>query len=280
MKRKRTPSAETPAAQLRRLLATVDQERDRTLADPDASAVHDLRVSIRRLEQALERFGPHLKGAHRLARTVRRWFKAAGRVRDRDITLDLMESCGLTSPRLRTAVDEDRARRTEKLLQRLRKRTPLAPSWKRPFQRRALLANLPELAAAYFAAGEQAAAVRHDARDLHRFRLRSKELRYTLELAAPAHPLDRFLRQMQRTLGEMADAEAAQRVLLQAGANPRSLSPFRRISRERQQQFRAEWKAALPGPESAAEWIAQLPTSSTSPKRSTKRAPRRAPSPT
>jgi len=60
--------------------------------DPDAEAVHDLRVTIRRLNQAIRIFvpGEQRRDARKIRRMLRKVMDAAGEVRDRDIALQLL----------------------------------------------------------------------------------------------------------------------------------------------------------------------------------------------
>jgi CHAD domain-containing protein len=80
-------------ARLERVLA----ELERAVATPDADAVHDLRVSIRRYLQGARVFGALLPGkARRKVRDqLREVLDAAGGVRDCDIMLELLTAEGL-----------------------------------------------------------------------------------------------------------------------------------------------------------------------------------------
>jgi CHAD domain-containing protein len=78
-------------------------------------------------------------------------------------------------------------------------------------------AQLPALAGDYFRAGRQLAAPSPSPEDLHAFRLRTKRLRYTLELFRPCYGsaleqrLDE-LRTVQTMLGDINDCVAALQV--------------------------------------------------------------------
>jgi CHAD domain-containing protein len=82
------------------LLGRLAFEVNRASRSSEPDAVHDLRVAIRRLSRALRVFahffpdGSWKKSRHALTALM----KAAGRVRDRDIALDLLRQCGI-SPR-------------------------------------------------------------------------------------------------------------------------------------------------------------------------------------
>lgn len=75
----------------------VQKETARTLADDSADAIHDLRVSIRRLTQALRALESVIgkQEARRTRRRLRKWMNAAAEIRNRDIALELLESAGI-----------------------------------------------------------------------------------------------------------------------------------------------------------------------------------------
>jgi CHAD domain-containing protein len=71
-------------------------------------------------------------------------------------------------------------------------------------------AAMPKLAKKYFKAGRQAANGKRSARELHRFRIATKEFRYSLELFRPVYgpSLERHidaLRELQSVLGKLND---------------------------------------------------------------------------
>ena len=88
-----------------------------------ADAVHDLRVSIRRLTQCLRTFGQFLPQAR--ARKIRQKLKAtldlASLVRNRDVALDLLRRAALPpgSPLLEVLAEE-RTQATQALLEELK----------------------------------------------------------------------------------------------------------------------------------------------------------------
>ena len=59
----------------------------------DSDSIHRMRVSIRRLQQAMRIFGQYLpeRGTKRIKRDLREVMKAAGEVRNRDIALKLLK---------------------------------------------------------------------------------------------------------------------------------------------------------------------------------------------
>lgn len=81
------------SALLRRLATQVE----RTAESPDEEAVHDLRVSIRRLSRCLRVFGQFYarQRGRKLRGQLRELLEAAGAVRDLDIAGNLLAQAGL-----------------------------------------------------------------------------------------------------------------------------------------------------------------------------------------
>ena len=78
------------ASQLRRKLR---RQARRAAKHPDEEAIHDLRVSIRRLSECLREFGPFLP-PHKTKRTLKRLHKLmdlAAEIRNRDIAIELAD---------------------------------------------------------------------------------------------------------------------------------------------------------------------------------------------
>ena len=73
---------------LERYLSNLAAEIHRTAEEPTVDAVHDLRVAVRRATQALRLFSPGEKKLRKKIKTIR---DSAAAVRDRDITLALLQ---------------------------------------------------------------------------------------------------------------------------------------------------------------------------------------------
>lgn len=73
------------------LLGTMVRALNAAAANPHADAVHDMRVSIRRLQQALRLFRQFLprRAVKQLRKTMRRIMDPAGELRNYDIALEL-----------------------------------------------------------------------------------------------------------------------------------------------------------------------------------------------
>src|SRR5690348_16720763 len=117
---------------------------------------------------------------------------------------------------------------------------------------------LPPLAAEYFAAGRAAVAGKPSRAAWHRLRLRTKRLRYTLELFRPCYGpaletrLD-ALHQAQQILGDLNDCAAAQRLIdgLLPARSPQRLRLRRFLdarARSKAAQFRTFWTTRFDKP--------------------------------
>lgn len=83
---------EQAGARLERLARQVE----RAAARPDADAIHDLRVAIRRFGQSLRVFAPlfQARRRNRVRRRLRKVMDLGAAVRDRDIALELLARAG------------------------------------------------------------------------------------------------------------------------------------------------------------------------------------------
>lgn len=86
------PLPQFAALHAEELLANLVRQIEKTLDSPDADAVHDLRVAVRRFSQCLDVFQELFpKGAaRRVRKRVNRLRKCAGAARDCDIALEYL----------------------------------------------------------------------------------------------------------------------------------------------------------------------------------------------
>jgi CHAD domain-containing protein len=120
--------------------------------------------------------------------------------------------------------------------------------------------ELPRLITAYFSHVREVLAEDGSPRRLHKLRLASKRLRYTLELFRPCYPagleerLD-TLRKLQDSLGEVNDAVASAKLL--RGALKR-LPKVRKFlddrATEQAEEFARYWKETFDAPGREAWW--------------------------
>lgn len=93
----RSAPARLAEVSLRERLAKLLDAVERCSVEPGADEVHDLRVSIRRISQALRIFGPMLAGkpVKAMRKALRPVMESAARVRDLDVGMERLIEEGL-----------------------------------------------------------------------------------------------------------------------------------------------------------------------------------------
>jgi CHAD domain-containing protein len=244
-------------AHLGTLAATLERQHPGAARPADPQAVHEMRITVRRLRAALRAFGALLPTAavQRFSGELERFSSELGAVRDADVVLERIRAHGahLSEPETRALegytaeLEAEQTRAQRRLLETL-----ASPRyWK-------LVGDLERFAAAGPSPGRRrrfgalgvryaekrylakaAAKVRRRGRritrraragDLHALRIRAKRLRYLIELFAQVDgrlqkPL-RACRRLQDVLGEHQDAVVA-------GAKLDAYRRARRASRRR-----------------------------------------------
>jgi len=206
--------------------ADVVEARRRVLRRGSGAAIHDLRVATRRLQAALEVFGPRLpeKSRRRLDRRARRIRRQLGPLRNTRVLRAMLR-------RLRVRPDSDESRLVADLVRRLdrparakrgadrrdlpgigkRVRTLLRGMTRRPEGIAAPSgAALPERVEAVARAASMAG--EGDPESMHRLRIAVKRYRYVLEILAETgvpslEPSIRAAREVQRELGRLHDLD-------------------------------------------------------------------------
>jgi CHAD domain-containing protein len=110
-----------------------------TASDPDADAVHDLRVAIRRFGQSLSIYGSLLPkpAMRKIRKRLDRMMGLAGEIRDRDIAVELFAEAGLSkSDELWRRIRSDRRASEKKLLRRVKRwnRGDFSAKWRSSLQ--------------------------------------------------------------------------------------------------------------------------------------------------
>jgi CHAD domain-containing protein len=192
---------------------------------PGIEAVHDLRVAVRRFRQVLKILKPWLP--HEESRLLRRELKElmgrAGDVRDFDISLHLLRS--LQVPKNRRVVSElhearvTSANALHECLRDFHLRDTSA-AWRRALKlekaRDATAALdaarhiLPRILKDHLRRGRHATRANTPEKELHRFRIATKEIRYTVDLFAPLYgeaigEVTEKLKKLQTHLGSIHD---------------------------------------------------------------------------
>lgn len=212
--------------------------------DGDETGIHEARVALRRVRAALGVLVAPDSDEIRLCRLLGRQL---GRVRELDVTRELLANIGTRLPEATIAVaavcrdiGETRQRAARRLIKtlddiklkplaRLRgaRHVPIVNVWKD--WRVALPRDVARRAHQLRAAIDEAAGIYMPNR-LHRVRIAMKKLRYTLEVAAAAglpteRHLIRDLRKGQELLGGMHDLHIAQGAVHDADVSNKTLAP-------------------------------------------------------
>ena len=209
-----------PVKKLRKLVANLDRQ-------PEPEKVHDLRTSTRRLEAAFEALTPDVQGVSKsVMKDLRRCRKRAGKVRDMDVLTSYASTLHLAGEeecmvRLLEHLGARRQKYSKKLYDEVRRsRSDLRKGLKRTAAKLAKLSQTngddpnenavgPKVAGAATTLAVQLAVPRHLNRDnLHPYRLKVKELRNVLQMAAI--DTSRFiddLAHVKDTIGEWHDWE-------------------------------------------------------------------------
>jgi len=121
-------------------------------------------------------------------------------------------------------------------------------------------AALPRLAEKYFEAGRKAAAHQRSPKELHRFRVKTKHFRYTLEMFRPLYgrrldPQIRRLQEIQRILGKMSDRHTISGLI---DGNPDLARKLEHAAQARAKEFRKYWKDTFDAPHQLRAWKAKL----------------------
>jgi len=269
--------------QANRRLAKLGFQIDHSLRSRNPEAVHDLRVAVRRFSQTLRVFKPCFRGKE--MRKVRRELKhitdLAGEVRNCDVALRLLSrSQKPEAATLRHKLESRRRECERTLVGFLRYWIDRKSSarWSAAVQDAATMNSeplgkapivktarriLPRVAQEFFERGNRASKTKTPAAELHRFRIASKRLRYTLELFTSLYgpqmnsSLEK-IRRAQGLLGEINDCETV-RSLLSRYKDAGSLTSWlRKRQRRKTEEFHRYWEEAFGGDREMRSWSAFL----------------------
>jgi CHAD domain-containing protein len=271
------------------LLDSLDVQLRQTLKAPDSEQVHDLRVATRRFIQALVILESSSRGGvRRIRQELKPVMHRSGEVRDFDIVLKILsESDAPAAVKIAGRIKAKRAKSAAKLSQTLRKlvarktiskwRSKLAPSRETQTvagiklrgghaDKKAVLRT----AESFFDRGDKAyksneskdSRPKHSARNLHRLRIATKKLRYTLELAlrpdgTHARKRDQ-VEELQSDLGHIHDYDAVTAILSKERGAKHLLRPHAKKQRSRLTKFQQYWKREFHGKKNRAAWMARI----------------------
>jgi CHAD domain-containing protein len=220
----------------------------------DPGAIHDLRVSIRRLTQCFRIFRAPVK---KLRRRLHKIMLHCGAVRNCDIALDLLAECGLPASPSVLKLKREREQAAQKLHRTLKKErrkhhraVDAAPHPSHGWQ---IATRLPALAEEFFETGDAAAAPDSSYQTLHRFRLRAKRFRYTLELFQRFYGSEmaagaKALKGLQDRLGAINDCVTTIDLLAD---DPNAVAAIQKLLDHRTSAFHSYWRNRFAPPKLA-----------------------------
>jgi CHAD domain-containing protein len=263
-----------------RLLGRLAFQVGRATKSHNAEAVHDLRVSIRRFVQVLRVLKPCFRGKElrKIRRELKRIMVVAGEVRNHDIALKLLaKSKRPERTSLQAKIQSRRQERERSLVTMLKNWLERKSSlkWRGALGRAAEEAGedfgkaptaqtarqmLPGMAQDFFEGGDQAANVKAEPREVHRFRLAAKKFRYTLELFAPMcgaslNPQLEAMRRVQTLLGDINDLETVRDLVSQYEGADAVIAWLKKRQRKRLTEFRAHWATTFGEAQERQSWI-------------------------
>jgi CHAD domain-containing protein len=253
----------------------------RAVRSPSPDAVHDLRVAVRRFQQALVIFAPCFpaKDTKKTGRRLKKLMALAGEVRNCDVAARLLSRSG-KDPALDQKISAQRKQACTRLTMLLKRQADR--HWYTKWRARLAEADaaiqphfshsviesvagefLPRMAKEFFTNGDRAAETKASARKLHHFRIAAKKFRYTLELLEPVYgPGLRArlepIRALQSLLGDVNDCRTARDLIAAWQGSQEFDARLRRRQRRKAREFAALWNETLAGPKQARQWIQYL----------------------
>jgi CHAD domain-containing protein len=244
----------------------------RTIKTQDPDGVHDLRVAIRRFEQAIVVFKPCFpaKEVKKIRRKMDRIMTLAGEVRNCDITVELLSRWDVAGAAvLRAQIQSRRKQNVRSLTQSLDRwvQRNSSSKWRarlsaRSAQTDGVFGNatveqtarqvLPGIVKKFFARGRKAASKDASAEQLHQLRLAAKKFRYAIELfstlygSSLSEKLDR-IRRVQTLLGDSNDCETARAMLAGYHGADAVNAQLKKRQRRKRYAFRQYWEQDLAG---------------------------------
>jgi CHAD domain-containing protein len=259
------------------LLDTFERQLSRTLKSPGSKQVHDLRVASRRFAQALVIFESSFHGVNAIRQQLKTVLNRLGDVRDLDIALKFLHNA--EAPDGQKIVDkiiqklaserEKRQNRLQNVLHRLVSRHAVA-KWRAKLEHAKIRAEaspaILEVANRFFDRGEAAYASDDSAKRLHRLRIATKKLRYTLELEAHRNGADSGkhggtqapIERLQSDLGHIHDFDSNAELLNAYRGAKKLLEPAEKKQQKRIREFRELWKEEFAGKKNRERWMQRI----------------------
>lgn len=266
---------------LRARIEKLDEQIDLALKKCGEDEVHDFRVAVRRLSQALRVFAGLLPGkeARRMRKALKPALDAAAQVRDLDVDSELLMRVGLRRDHpLLEKMRKDRERGALGFLGQLYllRAQGVPGDWLgrlealRETEEDAAAhgrALLPPVAAEFFLAGRRAALKPSAAAQLHAFRLSAKRFRYTLEIFAGFYgpAMEKRIgqvREIQGILGKRQDCAVSMRLLEAAasfdGEARAAMQALEKRARKLEGEFARYWRETFDGEGQERLWVRYL----------------------
>lgn len=249
-----------------RLLRRLAFQMSVTRKTPDAGAVHDLRVAIRRFSQALAVFKPCFPGkeTRKIRRRLKKLMNLAGTVRNFDIALRLLsksraEEASSLRPKLQSQRKENQRVLLGAVQRRIERKSSL--KWRTALESALAGGNaaacrvpaeetarriLPGIAEDFLERGAAASQGTVSPEKLHEFRIASKKFRYTLELFTPLYgpALNRWLesiKRIQTLLGDINDCVTVSQILVDSKSGGAMEAWLKKRQRRKMDQFSRCW---------------------------------------
>jgi len=241
--------------------------------DPDA--IHDLRVAIRRLNQTLRVFTNWFDARRvtKLRGRLKKLMERCGAVRNCDIAMEVLKAAEWQDEAISQGLEKERTHTHKKLHKTLQRwhHSHRAQRWREKLAaasgdevqsanaREIARGILPVMTDDLFLAGGAAAQAGSTHHQMHRFRLMTKRVRYTLEAFDPVYgtataEIMESLKGLQEKLGAINDCAAT---LVMVARNRGASGAVSRLARERELEFRTYWKRHF-GPKVEGQWKAIL----------------------
>jgi len=266
-----------------RLLGRLAFQMNATMKSPDADAVHDLRVAIRRFSQAFTVFKPCFPGKEirKTRRRLKRLMTQAGTVRNCDVVIKLLaKSHAPDTSALRSKLQSERKTDERVLVAALKRRIERKSSlkWRTALESAIASADenfcraaiedtarrmLPRRAQAFLRLGNNAAQAKSSPEELHQFRIASKKFRYSLELFAPLYGsrLKRWIegiKHAQNLLSDINDCVTAAEIVSAHKGSRAILAWLKKRERRKMEEFRRWWPEAFASREVHRSWMRDL----------------------
>jgi CHAD domain-containing protein len=247
----------------------------------DPEVIHDLRVSIRRYNQCLRTFEELLDhgAVKRTRQRLRKLMSLCGATRNCDVAQDVLRAAGVADgSSVFSQLQSARTEAEQAMVRQLSKKRWKSYAMKNPVKlvesgsshgrwqpTESVAANaaqaLPEICRDFFKAGAAAFTAKDNLETLHKFRIRAKRFRYTLEIFQQVYGdgIERKLKEMralQDHLGAINDCV----ITINLIGNTADIQPLvAELLARREAEFQRFWTRRFAG-RKVSHWIHLLST--------------------